>query len=411
MKPISKYLSTFIDKNILNNIKLEKISDYNKQFLLEIYDEIEKSRQYVNNQVILKNPILDNTLPKGQFYDFLDETIKIKIESNLRIGFHYNFKIFNRSNKLKNINAYIIFIFENKEEKEKTISSIEKYIDQCANYIYVWLFTIREYIPDNCSNTMNIYIYLTDLYKILPDKKKMPLGILHVNTAFTTSCANKTDIHIFRLEEWFKVFIHETFHSMGLDFSSNNNICYLSEIEIKKIFNIPNIKNIKLFETYCEIWAEIINILFIVRPKKLENRNNYIINRIEKYLLYERVHSIFQSAKILDHYELEYNNLLLNNSIIKNTYIEETDVFCYYIIRSIFMYDINNFLNFVRENKLYFKFIETEKNINNFIYIIKKVFNNNHFIELIKGLQIFIEKNRKYKKKLEYKTLRMSIFG
>ena len=140
-------------------------------------------------------------------------------------------------------------------------------------------------------------------------------------------------------------------------------------------------------------------------------KNNYIINRIEKYLLYERVHSIFQSAKILDHYELEYNNLLLNNSIIKNTYIEETDVFCYYIIRSIFMYDINNFLNFVRENKLYFKFIETEKNINNFIYIIKKVFNNNHFIELIKGLQIFIEKNRKYKKKLEYKTLRMSIFG
>jgi hypothetical protein len=417
MKPISKYLSNFIDNNLLGYKNLPKLSLINKQFLLEIYNEIEQSKLYVNNETLTKKIISEETLPKGVLYDSLDNFIKNKIESNLRIGFHYNFKVLNRSNQVKNINAFIIFIFENKEEKENTIGIIEDYIDQCAKNIYTWLYTIRKYIPDNCSNTLDIYLYLTDLYKFLPDDKRVSIGIKHVNTAFTTSCSLKTDIHIFRLEEWFKVFIHETFHSLGLDFSSNTDIYYLSEKSIKNIFNIPNIKNIKLFETYCEIWAEIVNILFIIRPNKSEKSNNYIINKIEKYLLYERIYSLFQTAKILDHYELDYTDLIKNKIqptyklIEKNTYKEETDAFCYYIIKSILMYDINNFLNFVRENENYFKFVETKENINKFVYIINLSHTNEKYIEIIKGLKQFIEKNKKNKKKLEYRTMRMSIFG
>ena len=35
---------------------------------------------------------------------------------------------------------------------------------------------------------------------------------------------NISEIIIFRNEEWFKVFVHETFHLFGVDFSNMSNL-------------------------------------------------------------------------------------------------------------------------------------------------------------------------------------------
>ena len=63
---------------------------------------------------------------------------------------------------------------------------------------------------------------------LTPHKKKLPkqynlIDREHANTAFTTSCQTETEICIFREEEWFKTFIHETFHNMGMDFTANGS--------------------------------------------------------------------------------------------------------------------------------------------------------------------------------------------
>ena len=65
---------------------------------------------------------------------------------------------------------------------------------------------------------MNIYIFLTDLKKKLPEHTGQEIGKINVNTGFTMTCRPKSNIVIYRKEEWFKVLIHETFHNFGLDF-------------------------------------------------------------------------------------------------------------------------------------------------------------------------------------------------
>ena len=83
----------------------------------------------------------------------------------------------------------------------------------------VWLTIISKISSPNCSKELNIFVYFTSLKKELPESQHMILQANNVNTAFTTTCPVNSDIVIFRQEEWFKVFIHETFHNFALDFS------------------------------------------------------------------------------------------------------------------------------------------------------------------------------------------------
>ena len=60
-------------------------------------------------------------------------------------------------------------------------------------------------------NIKNLYLF-TNHKKLLPSKEII-LNTSHVNSAYTYACREDT-MTIFRQEEWFKVFIHETFHCM-----------------------------------------------------------------------------------------------------------------------------------------------------------------------------------------------------
>ena len=127
-----------------------------------------------------------------------------------------------------------------------------------------------------CSKNLELYLYLTPFKKELPDNQMTILDAKHVNTAFTSGCRENTQIVLYRSEEWFKVFIHETFHNFGLDFSDMN----LSSVNkrIKDIFNM-NIEY-NLYESYCETWARIINTMFFtyfsIPDKEKDNQRMFI---------------------------------------------------------------------------------------------------------------------------------------
>ena len=94
--------------------------------------------------------------------------------------------------------------------------------DILVRKMLTWLKVASKYSKNDCSQTLDIYCYLTPHQKILPNSQLTTLSPHHVNSAVTTSCSRNGEICLFRIEELFKVFIHETFHNLGLDFSTSS---------------------------------------------------------------------------------------------------------------------------------------------------------------------------------------------
>ena len=205
--------------------------------------------------------------------------------------------------------------------------------DDINTYIHkinTWLSVASKYAESRCSKQVNVHLYLTPLKKQLPKSKQQDIDEEHANTAFTSSCAPNTEIILFREEEWFKVFIHESFHNMGLDFSEHYNQTKGQQM-LSSMFYIQS--KFKLYEVYCEMWAELINVLI-----------NTPLNQVAPAIQMERKFSVFQAAKILDFYGLNYEDLYDDSA---STYKENTEVFCYYVLKSILMYNCNTFLDWI----------------------------------------------------------------
>ena len=93
----------------------------------------------------------------------------------------------------------------------------------------------------------------------LPDKKVIALdemetnsviGTHHVNSALTYVCQPNNTMLIYRYEECFKVFIHESFHNFGLDFTMHNNAKIHRELQ--EMFNINKNIDLAAYESYTE---------------------------------------------------------------------------------------------------------------------------------------------------------------
>ena len=192
---------------------------------------------------------------------------------------------------------------------------------------------------------IKIDLFLTDLKKTLPKNQIKTLGQDNVNSALTFACIEKGEVLVFREEEWKKVLIHELFHSLCLDFSGISYL--LLKDKIKDMLNVKS--DYEISEAYSEYWATILNSCFISYDI-LDDKGDY-----EQFGLYsefciqfERIFSLFQLVKILDYMGLRYKDLVSNrvcSKSLKNVlYKEDTNVLCYYIIKSVLLYDYDKFL-------------------------------------------------------------------
>lgn len=261
-------------------------------------------------------------------------------------------------------------------------------LDFCKRAIHKierWLSFILSVCPAKCAGSLSIYLCLTDHKKVLPakggvlydggdksfhgtyhnvgDKSHVPpIDTIHANTAFTTACSAKNTIFIYRKEEWFKVLIHESFHCLGLDFSELGS--NQPDQVIRSVFPAlsPSV-DIRLYESYCEMWAEIINVLFLCGPATIRCKSaKYTplskrktqkgvsravgFNCVVRLLKYERIYSVFQANKLLRHYGLEYADMFEPT----HSYREKTQAFSYYVVKSILMWNIDAFLQWCLAN-------------------------------------------------------------
>jgi hypothetical protein len=296
---------------------------------------------------------------------------------------------------------------------ESDFNSLGKF-DKYIKKMIVWLKIAFQYAPSMCSKKLKIYGFLTPFKKKLPGNQFTTLSHDHCNSAVTTSCTPHGEIIIYRKEEFIKVFIHETFHTLGLDFSKMQLTNFNKKIG--QLFPINSEFN--LFEAYAEFWASTMNGLisaYFLTDKK-EEEEFYLYG--EFCMRFEQIFSLFQMIKILDFMGLTYKNLYNNdnisNSIRRYLFKEKTNVFAYYIIKNVLLYNNADFLDWCKKhNNNLLSFNKTNHNLDAFIEFIISTYKNPQFLRDIEKAHVFLKKQKGNRAEPKYnkltKTMRMSL--
>ena len=318
------------------------------------------------------------------------------------------------TSKLKGHEININFIIFNETE----YNSLKKYND-VVSAMLIWLNMAFMCSSCLCSQKLDIYIYPSSYKKYIPNHVVKIINVENCNTAVTTGCVKHSKIIIFRKEEWFKVFIHETFHSLGLDFVNIDNSSFLNKI--KGIYPLE-INNWSLYESYAEFWATIINCLF--GAFYLLDEDNCEKDKRANFLLYsyfciqfEQFFSLFQCIKILKFMGLRYENILddVSTDIAlcrKTLYKEKTHVFSYYILKCILLYNYCDFLVWCRRNNCNtYGFTKTPDNLNSLFKFIKDRYKKEDLLQQMnKMYDLFLKiKIMDDKDDSLLKTMRMTI--
>ena len=363
-----------------SNELIEKLPITKQRFLSntilnECYDNFKKYHEQWLDSDFLKNEVSTLTFLESSKFKELNmfHSLDNIIQENI-LSYHYFYQ--------KNIididtNKYIVhFYYPTKYKQVK--HRIIVYFNECLMKIYVWLHFIQPFIRKGCSKIMNIYIWFTNLKKKLQKNDKI-LNSIHANSAFTTSCQPKTDIYIYRQEEWMKVFFHETFHSFGLDFSHMNLDNY--ENKIKQLFPVNSSKGIRLYESYTECWAELFTIM-LNSFFESTNKSDYKIT-CRKLYQNEIQFTTFQLIKILNHYNTNYEEFIENKKVIS----ENTSIISYYIIKYVLLYYCHDFEKWCKNfnGKLYLTF--QERNIKLFIDFIRENYKTSSLLLYIKKIE------------------------
>ena len=389
-------MNFFIKNNCVNHISQTKNTD---EIIVELYKELINS---YNSIIDLKNLKKDNfynikikkitnisqiSKPKNFNYNSFPEEIRNHIDNLSLSEISYTFSLFNRKITLH-------FIVEELEVEHK-IDIYNRYVDA----IIMWFYILNEYGSKKCSSIFTVFFYFTSLEKKLPESNIDILDQIHVNTAFTTTCPKDSEIVIYRKEEWFKVLIHESFHNFNLDFSDMN----IDECT-KNILSIFPVKSeVKLYESYTEFWAEIMNAAFC-SFFSLKNKSNIdeFLSNFESLINFERTYSFFQLVKALDFMGLNYKNMYSetnNAQILRNTlYKEKSNVLAYYIIKTILINNYQGFLSWCKTNNFsLLQFKNTIPNQIEFCNFIKKNYKTKLMLDNVKSSEICLQKIKQKK--------------
>ena len=384
-------LSFFSKKRCLEDVHLNKKT---QGLIIELYKELLSGEHFLSSIKAKQGELFYNTkiqkinhvsqIPIPNLYSAkgFPEKVRKHIEHATTFYLEYSFSLFDRKILFK-------FIVED-GDLSKHMSKYNKYVDT----MLLWMYILNQYASKECSSQLSVFLYFTSLKKILPESNVHILNENNVNTAYTTSCPKVSEIIIFRREEWFKVFIHETFHNFALDFSDvNTDSC------TKKVLTIFPVKSdVNLFESYTEFWAKTINCIFC-SYFSLKNKTNLddFIKHFDYFINYERMYSFFQLVKVLNFMGLQYKNLYLKDKASTNArdvlYKEDTNVLSYYVITLILINNFQGFLNWCDVNNFsLLQFKKTSKNLQLFCQFIERNYKTMDMLENINCVEYFFKK-------------------
>ncbi len=388
----NKLLKFFSKHHCLPHINQTKSTD---NIFKKLFYEIDAAAKYVlaekerlGHQMFYKLVIkrIHNTksIPKPSTFpeDSFPNLVKNHIDKYSLCSLTYSFQLLNKP-------VTIIFLVE-ELEPEQNLTKYDKYVDN----MLTWLHIVLQHASPKCAPKLSVYVYLTSLTKELPKTQMEILNQHHVNTAFTYSCPINAEIVVFRKEEWFKVFMHETFHNFALDFSDmDNSGCHKKILEI-----FPVHSDVNLFEAYTEFWARIMNVIFCsyLNIKKEKDIDEFLDN-VETFMNFEIMYSFFQMIKVLHFMKLEYKQLWetgQKSDTIRNAlYKEDTNVLSYYVITLILIYNYQTFMSWCnKHNTSLLQFNKTGGNQMEFCHFIETKYKSPKLLHGIKCVTELFQK-------------------
>jgi hypothetical protein len=381
----SNELILFFIKNKCLHKNKEKLNTFTKRLFLHLFNEIKKVETFVKSLTISPKvgKVTSKNIPSDLHH--VPHPIKQHIHNKSLFYIQYHFSLLDRK-------ITIHFVTDSDDH-------LDKY-NQYAKRILMWLCILTNQIQNKrCSKVLNIYVYFTSVEKELPKTKDYILDENNVNTAYTYSCKEDNIIVIYRKEEWFKVLIHETFHSFGMDFSSMN--ASISREKILEIFNVNS--EVNLFEAYSEFWARIMNSLFVSYYHCNKTTNDFLM-KCEFFIYLERIYSFFQMIKVLKYMNIRYSDFFsTNSSSVKIKYREKSNVLSYYVLTNIIMFYYQSFLHWCVNNNGRNHFMNFKKDFDSqtkMCLFVKTHYKTSFFLESIQCME---------KTMLELKDLNYSI--
>lgn len=324
--------------SLLNTSKLSSKERNYELHLLSLYDDLLTAHKNVTIHSENTSSVTVTGLKTAS--NFFPKIIRTYIKTTPASLFEFRSKVHGREIIVH------FYLFPNTILKS---SVLEKYM----KIMLTWLAICAKYSHKKCAEDMLINIYLTPFKKTLPSNKTTVLGPEHVNTAFTMSCSSDGEITIFREEEWFKVFLHESFHAYGLDFGMRNT-GPLHRI-LLKLFPIKS--EYSENEAYAETWARIINaILYSFFSLNNKTEQATFLLYTDFCLQLERLFAIYQMNKVLKFMGLNFSDLYDSREksryLRQQLYKENTHVFGYYILTAIFLNDYKQFIGWCQSNNI-----------------------------------------------------------
>jgi hypothetical protein len=361
---------------------------------------------FIDTHIIIKNVYSDIDIQSKKLNSFVikecDDSDNIEVlKTKLKSDF-ISISIYKSIIDYNYIQSYDIIINEdiihlNIISKNKSIKKSE------LNDIIAVIRFFRELDIEFPKITLKINIWMSHFKKMLPShNNKSILTSENVNTGFTIykksdivkSVHDIKEIYIYRKEELHKVLIHEMIHAYDLDtYFIRNHQKYSDRLE--DTYNIHSKYGIKIYESYVETIAILLHCIYLSRKNK---------NSLNKAILLETKYSLFQTAKILEYYNIH------SIKELKNNIYEESSIFSYYIIKSALLFNLKAFLKMCHTHNN--NYIQIKQNwIKEFTKLIQKSLDKKIFMNSIdKTLTFIIDNNKNIKnKKYILKNLKMSL--
>ena len=321
---------------------------------------------------------------KSQSMDYFPAEIQHHILNEQSVAVTYHFKADKRTITLH-------FVLFNKHKSDLNMSKLLEHAKRvCALMHLVSMHASRP----TCSATLNIFIYMTHFKKLLPDEKGEAMDTEHANTGMAYHCSKDNEIVVYRKEEWFKVLIHESFHAFGLSFIESdmpNGVNAAMQAMLQRTYAISH--PVLVYETYCEIWARILNVGFACFSQASgsgsgsgsgsSSRTRDPISTIKfvafaecmmEGLQRDALHALQQCAKIMHHMGIPHDVMMNptkgNRAVVAEKYRENTNVFAYYVMTCALQHSPDVFMMWCYKNNPRAKmmqFLTIPSNFNGFM--------------------------------------------
>lgn len=300
----------------------------------------------------MRERLMSSSNEANRSMDYFPKEIQHHILNEQSVAVTYKFSVGGRK-------VVLHFVVFNKRESDLNMAKMRaRAMRVCALMHLVSMHASRS----TCSSTLQIYIYMTDFKKLFPNEKGKALDTEHANTGMSYHCARNNDVVVYRKEEWFKVLIHELFHALGLSFIESDmpdGMDAAMQAMLKKTYAISH--PVRFYETYCEIWARILNVVFACfadgeHGNHADSDVDFAIfgECVLKGLHKDAEFALHQCAKIMQHMDIPASVMLNptkdNRAMVAEKYRENTNVFAYYVLTCVLQHSPDVFLLWCYKN-------------------------------------------------------------